>query len=860
MDLLSRLLAEGRPLLADGATGTNLFEIGLVSGEAPELWNETHPEKIAALHTSFVDAGADIILTNSFGGTSRRLMLHHAQGRVHELNKLAAEIARGVVSRSGRTVVVAGSVGPTGDLLAPLGPLTEDEAVDVFVEQMEGLKAGGVDVLWIETMSALEEMRAAAAAAGKVGLPYCLTASFDTAGRTMMGLSPKAMADFAASLSPPPLAFGSNCGVGAADLVLSVLGMSEAGTALPIIAKANAGIPTVRGDRTDYSGTPALMADYAQLALNAGARIVGGCCGTSPEHLAAMRHALDVHAPGARPQLERITALLGQLVSPPAAANAAAERRAERARPTEVPASTEAEAVTPVSDGPVARRRSRTQRSAALVIEPVPARIENPWSPVEVLTAAQVERIVDAAHRVLEEGGLEIRGQAARDLFRKHGALVDDETMMVRIGRDIVEACCKTAPERFVLHARNPGRHMHVGGNVVNFGPVSGAPHITDLDGGRRYGSLADFRDLLKVIHAVGTQHWQGGVLVEPVDIPVPLRQLEMYRAHIELSDLVWAARGVGGENALDAIRMSAIEHGCAVEDLAKRPTLLTVTNVNSPRRVDEEILDNIMTMSAHGQCVVITPFTMMGAMAPVTLAGALTLQTAETLAIITLTQMVRPGSPVVMGAFTSNVDMKSGSPAFGTPEFVHATLAACQLSRRLKVPIRTSAPCASPAVDGQSTYETGFALQAAIMGHGNLITHTAGWLEGGLSASFEKVILDAEMVRTWAAALRKHDFSDDDLGVDAILDIAPGGHFFGSKHTLARYETAFYRPILSDYSNFENWTDAGARDATRRANALWKQLRDQHVPPPLDPEVSDALDAYVARRKEELGFRRDAA
>lgn len=845
MSLLAKRLADTPVLLADGATGTNLFEMGLMSGDAPELWNEQHPGRIAALHRSFVDAGADIILTNSFGGNARRLMLHAAQGRTHALNRIAAEIAREEADRAGRPVVVAGSVGPTGDLFTPLGPLTEAEAVEVFVEQIEGLKAGGADVIWIETMSAPEEMRAAALAAARVGMPYTLTASFDTAGRTMMGLQPGALAAFAAALGPAPLAFGSNCGVGAADLVLSVLGMSAAGPHLPIIAKANAGIPTVRGDRTDYSGTPALMADYARLAIDAGARIVGGCCGSRPAHVAAMRRAVDGHRPGERPDLARIVAELGALVSPPpdeATAARSARRQAAQADP--VPGS-----------GPVARRRGKAPRAAVQTIEPIAARLENKWSPVEILSAEQLERIVDAGHAVLEDAGIEIRGQKARDIFRRHGALVDDESQMVRIGRDIVAACLSHAPERFVLHARNPARHLHVGGNVVNFGPVSGAPHITDLERGRRYGDMEAFRDILKVLGGVGTQHWQGGVLVEPVDVPVPLRQLEMYRAHITMSDLVWAARGVGGVNAEDAIAMSAIEHRCTVEDLALRPTLMTVTNVNSPRRVDEEILDNIIAMATHGQCVVITPFTLMGAMAPVTLAGALVQQTAEALAIVALTQMVRPGAPVVMGAFTSNVDMKTGSPAFGTPEFVNATLAACQIARRLKVPIRTSAPNASPVVDAQSTYETGFSLWASIMGHSNLITHTAGWLEGGLSASLEKIIVDAEMLRGWAEMLKPVDFSDDDLGIEAIKGIAPGGHFFGSPHTIARYEKAFYRPILSDWTNFENWTDAGARNATTRASEMWKTLRDAYVPPPLDAAIAEELDAYVARRREELGF-----
>jgi trimethylamine--corrinoid protein Co-methyltransferase len=842
MSLLSRRLAEVPVLLADGATGTNLFDMGLQSGDAPELWNDEHPGRIASLHRGFVEAGADIILTNSFGCNGRRLMLHNAQSRTFELNQKAALLAREVADASGRAVVVAGSVGPTGDLFAPLGVLTEAEATEIFIEQIEGLKAGGADVIWIETMSAIEEMRAAALAAAHVGMPWTLTASFDTAGRTMMGLTPMAMVDFISALIQPPLAFGSNCGVGAADLVLSILGLSEAASTIPIIAKANAGIPTVHGDRTDYSGTPDLMADYARLAIDAGARIVGGCCGTTPAHLAAMRRAVDSYKPGSRPDLDKVTALLGQLVSPPPSAGASA-RRSERG--AEVDGTT----------GPVARRRGKAPRSAIQIIEPIAPKLVNKWSPVEILTAEQLERIINAGHRVLAESGIEIRGQQARDIYRAHGALVDDESQMVRIGRDVVEAYLAHAPQRFMLHARNPARHLHVGGNVVNFGPVSGAPHITDLERGRRYGDMEAFRDILKVMQGVGTQHWQGGVLVEPVDLPVPVRQLEMYRAHITMSDLVWAARGVGGVNATDAIAMSAIEHQCTVEQLADRPTLMTVTNVNSPRRVDEDILDNIITMAAHGQCVVITPFTLMGAMAPVTLAGALTQQTAEALAIITLTQMVREGAPVVMGAFTSNVDMKTGSPAFGTPEFVNATLAACQIARRLNVPIRTTAPNASPVVDAQSTYETGFSLWASIMGHANLITHTAGWLEGGLSASLEKIIVDAEMLRGWAEMLKPVDFSDDDIGIDAIMGIAPGGHFFGSSHTIARYEKAFYQPILSDWTNFENWTDAGAKNATTRASEMWKKLRDAYVPPQLDPAVSDEIDAYVARRKGEMGF-----
>jgi trimethylamine---corrinoid protein Co-methyltransferase len=508
-----------------------------------------------------------------------------------------------------------------------------------------------------------------------------------------------------------------------------------------------------------------------------------------------------------------------------------------------------------MTDAPASRRRERgrAHRSTGPTLKPLP-RLHNPWAPLEILSAEQIERILTGAFRVLEEAGLEIRSAGAREIYARAGALVDESTQMVRLGRDLVEAHLRQAPERFVLHARNPERHLHVGDDVVNFGPVTGAPNIRDLEGGRRYGDIEAFRNILKLTHALGVLHWQGGIVVEPVDVPVATRHLLTYQAHIECSDIVWAARGIGGVQAQDAIAMSAIEHGCSIEDLAARPTLMTVTNVNSPRRVDEEILDNIVTMARHGQCVVITPFTLMGAMAPVTLAGALVQQTAEALGIVTLCQLVRPGAPCVMGGFTSNVDMRTGSPAFGTPEYVHAVIAGAQIGRRLKLPVRTSAVNASPMVDAQSTYETAFSLQAAVLSHSHLINHAAGWLEGGLSASLEKIVVDAELLRNWAEILKPVSFDDDDLAVEAIKDTAAGGHFFGAAHTLARYESAFYRPLLSDWSNFENWRDAGSHNATERATGIWKKLLAGYTPPPLDPAVREAIAEYVARRTRELG------
>ena len=316
---LSDLLDVRSVLLADGATGTNFFAMGLGSGDPPEFWNEDHPDRVKLLHQNFVDAGADIILTNTFGCNRHRLALHNAQDRVFDIAKRAAELAREVADAASRPVVVAGSVGPTGSLFVPLGALTEAEAIDVFTEEIEGLKAGGADVAWIETMSAIEEMQAAANGAIKAGMPYTLTASFDTAGRTMMGLQPGDLIDVFAPLSEAPLAFGANCGVGASDLLGSILAMTDRSPNHVHIAKGNCGVPQFRGVEIVYSGTPALMGDYATLAANSGARIIGGCCGTSAEHLASMRATLDRYLAGEtvgdRPTLDFVASIIGPLAN-----------------------------------------------------------------------------------------------------------------------------------------------------------------------------------------------------------------------------------------------------------------------------------------------------------------------------------------------------------------------------------------------------------------------------------------------------------------------------------------------------------------------------------------------------------------
>ena len=314
-DLLSRLLAERDCLLADGATGTNLFEMGLMSGEPPEIWLIEQPDRIRALHRSFVEAGADIILTNSFGANRFRLKLHGLEERAHEINALAAGIAREVADAAGRDVVVAGSIGPTGELFLPLGTLTLEAAVAAFREQAEGLKAGGADVAWIETMSAGEEILAAAEGAVQAGLPFVFTASFDTAGRTMMGLPPEGLPGLTARLGQEPVALGANCGLGPSDLIASVLAISAVAPDAIVVAKGNCGVPQFVDGEVRYGGSPALMADYARLARAAGARIIGGCCGTSPVHLAAMRAALDEPA-RKRPDLAEVEAALGPVARP----------------------------------------------------------------------------------------------------------------------------------------------------------------------------------------------------------------------------------------------------------------------------------------------------------------------------------------------------------------------------------------------------------------------------------------------------------------------------------------------------------------------------------------------------------------
>ena len=479
--------------------------------------------------------------------------------------------------------------------------------------------------------------------------------------------------------------------------------------------------------------------------------------------------------------------------------------------------------------------------------------IVNPYRPVEILSADQVEAIHLASLRILREIGFEILGDRALDLLAGAGALIDPERRNVRLDDGLVEELIATAPAEFTVHARNPARDIVLGANHLVFGAVGGPAFVTDLDRGRRPGNFADFRDYVRVIGSLDIVQQEGGGPLEPTDLPVPTRHLDMYHALATLLDKTWQCLGSGRTVVDDAIEVACLTAAVDRDTLAREPRLMTIINSNSPLRLDGPMSDGLIEMARHGQPVVVTPFTLAGAMTPVSLAGALAQQNAEALFMVALTQLARRGAPVIYGGFTSNVDMRTGSPAFGTPEYVKAAFATGQLARRYRLPWRSSNATASSVVDAQAAYESEMSVWGSIMGGVNLLYQGAGWLEGGLTASFEKLIVDAEILQMMAEVLVPFEVDEATLGVDAIAEVGPGGHFFGSAHTLERYETAFYRPLLSDWRNFETWHDDGARTATERANGIWKQLLAEYEEPALDPSVREALDALVVRRKLEI-------
>jgi trimethylamine---corrinoid protein Co-methyltransferase len=473
---------------------------------------------------------------------------------------------------------------------------------------------------------------------------------------------------------------------------------------------------------------------------------------------------------------------------------------------------------------------------------------------MEVLSADQVEAIHVTSLRILENLGMEVMSSRALAVLEAVGADVDRAARTVRLDRGLVESALESAPASFVLTPRNPAKRVIMGGNHVNFGLVAGPPNVHDCVRGRRPGNFRDYCDFIRLAQYFNAIHLLGNQVCAPIELPATSRHLDTYQANLLYSDQVFHCSAIGAGRALDGIRMMAIGRGLNLEQIAESPGVITIISVNSPRRFDEAMSDGLMAMAEHGQAVVITPFTLMGAMAPVSLAAALAQQNAEALFGVVLAQLVRPGAPVMYGAFTSNVDMRSGAPAFGTPENAKANIASGQLARRYRLPYRTSNASASNVADAQGAYETEMSLWGAILGHGNLVYHAAGWQEGGLTASFEKLVLDVEMLQMMIEFLKPIVVNEQELGFDAIKGVPSGGHFFGEPHTLERYEHAFYRPLVSNWQNYENWQLGGGKDATQRAAEIWQQALKEYEEPALDPAIKEALDAYTVQRRAEIG------
>jgi len=482
----------------------------------------------------------------------------------------------------------------------------------------------------------------------------------------------------------------------------------------------------------------------------------------------------------------------------------------------------------------------------------------NPYRPVEIVSADELEAIHKASLTILRDIGMEILDDEARAILRDAGAEVDEDTLRVRMDPALVDQAVATAPDRFTVHARNPERSLEVGGDWVSFCTVGSAPNAADMAGGRRPGNFADYADFLRLSHMLNAIHTLGGYPVEPQDRHPSIRHLDALAAIVTLTEKVYHVYSLGRDRIRDGFEIARIARGVSAEEFDNQPSVFSVVNANSPLRYDTFMAQGIMEFARHGQVVIVTPFTLAGAMAPVTIAGAVAQQNAEALAGLVLHQLVRPGSPFVYGGFTSNVDMKSGAPAFGTPEYMKGALLGGQLARRYGLPYRSSNVCTANTVDAQAGYETVFALWGAIMGGAHVLKHGAGWMEGGLQASFEKFVLDADLLQMVAAFLDPLDTSPDALAVDAVREVGPGGHFFGSAHTQARYKTAFFAPMISDYRNYETWAEAGRPEAYGKAHDLYKQLLAAYEAPPMDPAIREELDAFVARRTEEGGVATD--
>lgn len=497
-------------------------------------------------------------------------------------------------------------------------------------------------------------------------------------------------------------------------------------------------------------------------------------------------------------------------------------------------------------------RRGRPTRTAPTVPQLPWREVTNAHGTLAVLDGEAIEAIHEASLAVLETMGVEVLSPVARGFLERQGATVEGD--LVRLDRSIVADAVDHAPPSFTLGGRAPEKRLRIGEDRVAFGLVAGPPAVHDEINGRRASNMADYENFIRLAHYFNAIHIIGNQVAAPMELPANNRHLDAYRANVLLSDLSYHCTAIGRGRALDGIRIMALSRGITPEEMIDAPGVTTVININSPRRLDAEMAEGLMTMAEYGQPVSVTPFTLMGAMTPASLPAALVQQNAEALFGITLAQLVRPGTPVLYGSFTSNVDMRTGSPAFGTPEHAKANVASGQLARRYGLPYRASNSSASNVVDAQAAYETQMSLWGCVLGGANLVYHAAGWMEGGLQASYEKLVLDVEMLQHMMEFLTPLTVTEEDMALDALARVPPGGHFFGDEHTLERYEDAFYAPLVSDWSNHGVWESKGGRTATERATDIWQAALADYEPPPLADDRRAAIDDYVAARKREIG------
>ena len=480
-------------------------------------------------------------------------------------------------------------------------------------------------------------------------------------------------------------------------------------------------------------------------------------------------------------------------------------------------------------------------------------RLRHPYKPAVVFSEDRVEAIHEASLGVLENLGMKILLPEARERFHTAGALVDEDTEMVRIGRDIVDEAIRTAPRSVSVRAGSRHRDLVIEPGAFAIQSGAGAPNVTDRVRGRRPGTLQDFIELTRLTQAFDVLHMLNP-LVEPQDVAPHIRHYDVTRVQLELSDKLPFAFCRGTQQVEDCFEMIRLVRGVSDDEFRRHPHTHSIVNTNSPRQLDVPMALGLIDFARWKQLMVITPFCLMGAMAPITVAGALTLSHAEALAAISLSQITNPGAPVCYGAFVSNVDMKSGAPAFGTPEQVKANLGAGQLARLIGLPWRCSTGSSGNINDAQAANETQMGAWGAFLAGATILIHGAGWIEGGLTISFEKLITDLEVMQTFAELCTETPADDASIALDALTEVQPGGHFFGASHTLERYETEFYEPLVADWSNFGTWTERGSKDASVRATEIWQRVLGEARAPGVDEaRLAEAL-AFAERRKSEGG------